>query len=254
MLKSILPAALAVCLACLPEPVSAKTFTGDHYAITFGSAWDTVGSDGILGKNLGLSGLATLGADPGSSLPDVDSLTAAYSESLSADIKKDSSGRKNLGSYDVHWQKYTYDSLPALDEAIAQMGFPIATGKGEFRVYYLNAAGINFAIACLSATGGKPPYADVETALATLTLSGGTGISPRFRTFARDVWVDEGRLGGDWLRENRVSEVECYGLGGAFLGRASRTAEGGWRLPEIRGGMLLRLRTAGGSVHFLRGL
>ena len=230
-----------------------KVFTGDHYSITFSSSWDTVQSGSVLGKDGGLSGLATLGASPGSSLPDIDSLTSAYSASLGAQIKKDSSGRKTIGKYDVHWQNYTYDSLPMLSASDSQpVRLPMASRNGEFRVYYLNSDGVSFAIACMSILGGKPPYADVETALATLTLSATTGIIPLARGFSRDVWVKDGKVGGAWLKANRVYAVECYDTRGAFLGQATHAAEGAWQLPKIQGEMLVRLKTVDGNgLHFL---
>ena len=243
-------AILAAALAWLPQSAQAqRLFSGDHYSLTFASSsWDTVGSHAVLGKNLGLSGLATLGANPGSTLPDIDSLTRAYSDSLGGDIKKDSSGQKTIGKYMVHWQKYTYDSLPKLSAAIsAQLGYPVTLRKGEFRVYYLNADGVSFAIACISITGGKPPYADVETALATLKLTAGTGIIPLSRGPAGDLWVKDGKLGGGWLKANRVFAVECYDTRGAFLGLATHAAEGAWQLPAMQGQMIVRLKTAGGD-------
>lgn len=254
MIKSCL-AFLALALVWLPQSAKAqRVFTGDHYSITFASSsWDTAGSHAVLAKNLGTAGLATLGANPGSTLPDIDSLTRAYSDSLGGDIKKDSSGQKTIGKYSVHWQKYTYDTLPKLSATIsAQLGFPITLRKGEFRVYYLNADGVSFAIACMSITGGKPPYADVETALATLKLSLGTGIIPLSRGSAGDLWVKDGKLGGGWLKANRVFAVECYDTRGAFLGLATHAAEGTWQLPIMQAEMLVRLKTVGGiGMHFL---
>jgi hypothetical protein len=255
MFKSMI-AMMAVCaLGFLPRAAHAqgKTFSGDHYSIVFATTWDTLQSHSVLGKNLGLSGLATLGAELGNSLPNVDSLTKAYSDSLGGDIKKDSSGQKTIGTYDVHWQKYTYDTLPKLSEAISkETGFPVTLRKGEFRVYYLSSGGVRFAIACISITGGKPPYADVEAALATLKLTTQTGIIPLAPGLARDLWVKDGKLGGGWLKANRVYAVECYDTRGAFLGQAAHAAEGTWQLPKAQGEMLVRLKTAGGSgLHFL---
>lgn len=255
MSKSIAAGLALLAAGLLPGASQAqtRTFTGDHYSISFTTSWDTVQSKAILGKDGGLSGMATLGATMGSSLPNIDSLSAAYSDSLGGDIKKDSSGRKAIGKYDVHWQKYTYDSLPKLSAAVSkQMGLPITLRKGEFRVYYLNADGVSFEIACMSILGGKPPYGDVETALATLKLSAGTGIIPLSRGFARDVWVKDGKLGGAWLKANRVYAVECYDTRGAFLGTATHAAEGAWELPKVQAEMLVRLKTAQGpGMHFL---
>jgi len=254
MIKSCL-AVLALVLVWLPHSAQAqRVFTGDHYSLTFASSsWDTVSSHAVIAKTSGLEGLGTLGANPGSALPNIDSLTSAYSDSLGGQIKKDSSGQKTIGKYAVHWQKYTYDSLPKLSASVsAQLGIPITLRKGEFRIYYLNADGVSFVIACMSITGGKPPYADVETALATLKLSLGTGIIPLSRGPAGDLWVKDGKLGGGWLKANRVFAVECYDTRGAFLGLATHAAEGTWQLPMMQAEMLVRLKTAGGNgLHFL---
>jgi hypothetical protein len=248
-------AMMAVCSAVLlPRTAHGKTFTGDHYAISFGSAWDTVQTHSILGKYMGLQGMATMGADLGASLPNLDSLTAAYADSLGGEIKKDSSGRLAIGKYDVHWQKFTYDSLPKLSAAVSKAtGLPTTLKKGEFRVYYLNADGVSFSIACMSIVSGvKAPYADVEAALATLTLTTQVGIIPLAPGFARDLWVKDGKLGGGWLKANHVFAVECYDTRGAFLGQATHAAEGSWQLPKLQGEMLVRLKTAAGTgLHFL---
>lgn len=255
MFKSIV-AALAFCSAVLPHTASAqgKTFTGDHYSITFGSAWDTIQTHSILGKSGGLNGMATLGASLGSSLPNLDSLTAAYSDSLGGKITKDSSGRMTIGKYDVHWQKFTYDSLPKISAAISKiMPLPVTLKKGEFRVYYLNADGVSFSIACMSIISGvKAPYADVEAALATLKLTTQVGIIPLAPGLARDLWVKDGKLGGGWLKANHVFAVECYDTRGSFLGQAAHAAEGAWQLPKFQGEMLVRLKTAAGNgLHIL---
>ncbi|MBW8887306.1 MAG: hypothetical protein JF616_06040 [Fibrobacteres bacterium] len=248
-------AMLAVCsTVLLPRTAQAKTFSGDHYSIGFGTAWDTVQTHSILGKYLGLQGMATMTADLGTSLPNLDSLTAAYSDSLGGKITKDSSGRMTIGKYDVHWQKFTYDSLPKLSAAVSKAtGMSTTLKKGEFRVYYLNSTGVSFSIACMSIVSGvKAPYADVEAALATLTLTTQTGIIPLAPGFSRDIWVKDGKLGGGWLKANRVFAVECYDTRGAFLGQATHAAEGAWQLPKAQAEMLVRLKTASGNgMHFL---
>lgn len=257
MFKSML-AALSLCvMGFLPQGISAqtKTFSGDHYSIGFSSSWDTVQTHMILGKSLGLQGMAALGVSLGTSLPDIDSLTAAYAESLGGTIKKDSAGKVTLGKYDVHWQKFTYDSLPGLSKAVTQAaGFPVNLKKGEFRVYYLNSDGVSFSIACMSIMSGvKAPYGEVETAIGTtLKLYAGVGIIPLTRGFAREIWVKDGKVGGAWLKANRVYAVECYDTRGAFLGQATHAAEGAWQLPKIQGEILVRLKTVDGNgMHFL---
>jgi hypothetical protein len=257
MFKSTL-AALSLCvLGFLPQAASAqtKTFTGDHYSIGFASTWDTVQTHSVLGKYSGLQGMVTLGASLGSSLPDIDSMTAAYADTLGGAIKKDSSGRAPLGKFDVRWQKYTYDSLPGLSQALTEAtGIPISLKKGEFRVYYLNSDGVTFTLACMSIIAGvKAPYADVEAAIAnTLKLSAGTGIIPLSHRFAREIWAKDGKIGGAWLKANRVYAVECYDTRGAFLGQATHAAEGAWQLPKIQGEILVRLKTVDGNgMHFL---
>jgi hypothetical protein len=120
-------------------------------------------------------------------------------------------------------------------------------------VYYLNANGVSFSIACMSIVSGvKAPYADVEAALATLTLTTQTGIIPLAPGFSRDIWVKDGKLGGGWLKANHVFAVECYDTRGAFLGQATHAAEGTWQLPKAQAEMLVRLKTASGNgMHFL---
>ena len=79
MFKSILAALSIGVMGFLPQAASSqtKTFSGDHYTIAFSSSWDTVQTHMILGKSLGLQGMAALGVSLGTSLPDIDSLTAA---------------------------------------------------------------------------------------------------------------------------------------------------------------------------------
>jgi hypothetical protein len=257
MFKSTL-AALSLCvLGNLPQLASAqaKTFSGDHYTIGFASAWDTVQTHSVLGKYSGLQGMATLGATLGTSLPNIDSLTNAYSDTLGGELKKDSAGRATLGKYDVHWQKFTYDSLPGLSKALtAATGFTVNLKKGELRVYYLNSDGVSFTVACMSIVSGvKAPYSDVEAAIgSTLKLNAGVGIIPLSRGFAREIWVKDGKVGGAWLKANRVYAVECYDTRGAFLGQATHAAEGAWQLPKIQGEILVRLKTVDGNgMHFL---
>ena len=62
----------------------------------------------------------------------------------------------------------------------------------------------------------------------------------------------DGKLGGGWLKANRVFAVECYDPRGAFLGNATHAAEGAWRLPKSGVEMLVRLKTAtGAGMHFM---
>lgn len=255
MIKSIV-AALAACAFLLPQAAraQAKTFVGDHYAITFGSAWDSIKTHSVLGKNSGLQGMATMGATLGSGLPNVDSLAATYADSLGGTLKKDSSGRMTLGAYDVHWQKFTYDSLPKLSASVSAAlgGLPVSLKNGSFRVYYLNSNGVTFSLACMSIVGVvKAPYADVEAAIATLKLTAQAGIVPLSRGIG-DIWVKDGKLGGGWLKANRVFAVECYDPRGAFLGNATHAAEGAWLLPKTGAEMLVRVKTAtGAGMHFM---
>jgi hypothetical protein len=255
MLKSII-AALAACAFLLPQAARAqsKTFVGDHYAITFGTGWDSVKTHSVLGKYGGLQGMATMGATLGSGLPDIDSMATSYADSLGGTIKKDSSGRMTLGAYEVHWQKFTYDSLPKLSASISAMvgGLPVNLKNGSFRVYYLNSGGVTFSLACMAVLpGSKAPYTEVESAIATLKLTTQSGIIPLSRGIG-DIWVKDGKLGGGWLKANRVFAVECYDPRGAFLGNATHAAEGAWRLPKSGVEMLVRLKTAtGAGMHFM---
>jgi hypothetical protein len=244
----------------LPESASAqsttRTFKGDEYAITFSSAWDTVMNNSILGKYLGAGGMATLGAEKSAALPNIDSISAALTDSMGGEVKKDSSGKKTIGTYEVFWQKYTYDSLPTLSAMLAEMS-PLATPlkNGSFRVYYLHSNGVAFTIACMSIlAGGKgiAPYADIEAAIATLKLGSLAGIHSVMRTGGRDLWVRDGKLGGSWLKTNRVFAVECFDSRGALIGAATHAAEGTWMLPASRQEMFVRLRTAVGTgLHFI---
>ncbi|MDQ3000869.1 MAG: hypothetical protein M3Y08_06370 [Fibrobacterota bacterium] len=233
-----------------------KTFKGDDYAITFSAGWDTVSTSFILRKHLGLSGIATLGAEPGSTLPNIDSISTAMSDTLGGTITKDSSGVKTIGKYQVHWQKFKYDSLPKLSAQImAQVPMAAPLKNGSFRVYYLNADGVSFTIAAMSVVrvgSSIPPYEDVETALETLKLGALAGINNVARTGGRDLWVRDGRLGGSWLKANRVFAVECFDSRGALIGVATHATEGTWKLPVSSQEMFVRLRTAVGTgLHLI---
>lgn len=252
-------AALALVSIGLAFPGSAsaqKTFKGDDYAITFPGGWDTVSTSFILRKHLGLGGMATLGSQAGSVLPNIDSITASLSDSLGGTLTKDSSGVKSIGKYQVHWQEFKYDSLPKLSARIKAI-FPLASTlkNGSFRVYYLNADGIGFTIAGMSLTkvgSDTPPYPDIEKALETLKLGAIAGINTVTRTGGRDLWVRDGKLGGSWLKANKVFAVECFDSRGSFIGAATHASEGTWKLPVSRQEMFVRLRTAVGTdLHFI---
>jgi hypothetical protein len=256
MIKTTIAALALMAFAWAPREAAAqKVFKGDYYNITFSAGWDTVGNSAILRKNLGFSGMATLGATPGSGLPNVDSLSNDYSESLGGKITKDSSGVKTLGKYEVHWQKFTYDSLPGLSKIIgAAMGDTLfQLSKGSFRVYYLAADGYRFTIAGMRIYDlGNFPYPDIETAIKTLKLAANSGIVPLARGNVGGLWVQDGKLGGPWLKANRVFAVECYDVRGSLIGHATHAAEGTWALPKTGSEMLVRLRTAqGAGMHFL---
>lgn len=241
----------------LPRHAAAqnKTFKGDNFAITFATpGWDTASSTYIITKYKGLYGVATMGAVPGATLPDLDSLTASYSDSLGGKITKDSSGVKTLGKYEVHWQKYTYDTLPKLSALVSKAAdFPVTLKNGSFRVYYLTADGFQFTLACMSVlAGGTPPYTDVEQAIATLKLGGNAGILSAARTGGRDLWIRDGMLGGAWLQGHKPVAVEGFDLRGGLVGAAKPAGDGAWSLPASRADMLLRVRLAdGASLHFL---
>lgn len=233
---------------------STRVFKGDDYAITFSSNWDTVMNNAVLGKLGGLGGLATLGAEKSATLPNIDSISAALTDSLGGEVKKDSSGKKTIGAYEVFWQKYTYDSLPALSAMLAEMSpFAPPLKNGSFRVYYLHSNGMAFTIACMSIfSGAIAPYAEIEAAIATLKLGASAGIHTVMRTGGRDIWVRDGKLGGSWLKDNRVFAVECFDSRGALIGAATHAAEGTWKLPVSRQEMFVRLRTAVGTgLHFI---
>lgn len=257
MFKTTIAALALMALGLLPRHVSAqatRTFKGEFHSINFATSWDTVKTNAIIAKYLGLGGMATMGSTPGTKLPNLDSLTDAFADTLGGTIKKDSSGIKTIGKYEVHWQKYTYDSLPKLSAQInAASGMNVNLKNGSFRVYYLNSDGYSFSIAGMAIiNGGLPPYADVEAALATLKLAAQSGIVPLARGQVRGLWVKDGKLGGAWLKANRVFAVECYDVRGGLVGYATHAAEGAWNLPKTGSEMLVRLKTAqGAGLHFL---
>jgi hypothetical protein len=232
-----------------------KTFKGENWAITFASSnWDTLNSANILGKFKGLYGMATLDAHPGTSVPNLDSMAKSYSDSLGGHITKDSSGSKTLGGYTVHWQQFKYDSLPKLSALITEeIGFTVTLQDGSFRVYYLQSDGFVFTLALMSVVpSAAPPYPEVEVAIATLKLGGQIGIIPVARFAGRDLWIKNGKLGGTWLKSNRVFAVECFDARGSVIGNATHAAEGTWSLPVSRQDMFVLLRTAdGANLHFL---
>ncbi|MDB5049826.1 MAG: hypothetical protein JWO30_2897 [Fibrobacteres bacterium] len=248
--------AFAILALCIPHRAAAqgKTFSGDNFAITFKAAgWDTATSSYIISKYGGLYGMATMGATASTTLPDLDSLTAAFADTLGGKITKDSAGVKTLGKYEVHWQKYTYDTLPKLSALVSKAaGFPVTLKNGSFRVYYLVADGYAFTIACMSVlAGGVAPYGDVEQAIATLKLGSLAGISNVARA-SRDLWIRNGQLGGGWLQANKLVAVEGFDAGGALIGAGTPASEGVWNLPVSKGDMFLRVRAANGTdLHFV---
>jgi len=251
---ALLVAALGI---VFPQSASAqKTFKGEDWAITFRSGWDTVSGQNLIGFHGGLDGLVTLDATAGSALPNLDSMAAFYSDSLGGHITKDSSGTKTLGAYTVHWQKFNYDSLPKLSAQIAQsLQVPVALVKlmnGSFRVYYLQSDSFVFTAAALSVfPNGASPYPDVESAIPTLKLGVQAGIISLARGVGRDLWIRGGKLGGAWLKANRVFAVECFDARGAHIGSATHAAEGSWNLPASRQDMFVVLRMADGTTeHF----
>ncbi|MEO6098302.1 MAG: hypothetical protein ABIW76_22570, partial [Fibrobacteria bacterium] len=176
-------------------------------------------------------------------LPNLDSLATFYSDSLGGHITKDSSGIKTLGNYSVHWQQFKYDSLPKLSAQIsASTGLEVHLTNGNFRVYYLQSESYVFTLALLAVLpGGIPPYADVEAAITTLKLGAQTGIISLARGAGRDLWIRGGKLGGAWLKANRVFAVECFDTRGALIGSATHAAEGSWNLPASRQDMFVVL-------------
>jgi hypothetical protein len=249
-------AALAVATVGFISPNLAhadKLIKGEDFSLTFPTGWDTVQSANVVGKYGGISGMATLGATEGTTLPNLDSMAASFADSLGGHITKDANGTMNLGSYTVNWQQFKYDSLPKLSAQIsAATGLQINLRDGSFRVYYLVSDGFVFNLALMAVLpGGIPPYADVEKAIATLKLGAKVGIISLARGPGRDLWIRGGRLGGEWLKTNRVFAVDCYDSRGAKIGAATHGAEGTWILPASRQEMFVLLRTAyGTSEHF----
>jgi hypothetical protein len=225
-----------------------KTFAGEGYSITFSStSWDTVKSRNIIAST-SFFAIASMGASPATGLPDLDSMTNAYADTLGGKIAKDSSGEKALGKYQVHWQKYTYDSLPKLSAIItASAPFIPPLKKGSFRIYYLYHGGFEFTIACMSILpNGVAPYDEIEKAIATLKLGSEAGIVDMARAAGRDLWIRDGVLGGAWLNAHRPASVEGFDARGARVGSAAPTSEGTWALPASKAALVLRVRTTDG--------
>lgn len=254
--KILLPGiALAVIALAFPRAVRAdKTFTGEGYAITFVTGWDTLMNAGVFGKTQGFEGLATLAVAEGAVLPEADSLAEAYADSLGGALTKDSSGILTLGKYEVHWQEFTYDSIPALSEAIsAQVGIPITLENGRFRVYYLTADGMVFSIAVMAVLpGGRPPYDDIEKAITTLKLGASAGIRYSAGYGALDLRIRGGRLEGSWITANKVRSVDGFDARGGHIGSGRPEADGSWILPASQGEMFLRIRAASGEAVGIR--
>jgi hypothetical protein len=229
-----------------------KMFWGDGYSITFQStSWDTVKSRNIIAST-SFFAIATMGASPATGLPNLDSMTDAYADTLGGKITKDSSGVKTLGKYEVHWQKYNYDSLPKLSAIIsASAPFIPPLKKGSFRIYYLYSGGFEFTLACMSILpNGIAPYAEIEAAIATLKLGSEAGILGAARAAGRELWIRDGKLGGAWLRAHKPVSVEGFDARGALVGSASAASEGTWALPASKETLVLRVRTADGlSAH-----
>jgi hypothetical protein len=249
-------AALALAVVGILSPNQAradKLITGEDYSLTFPTGWDSIQSANVVGKYGGFSGMATLGATEGTALPNLDSMAAFFADSLGGNITKDSSGTKMLGAYSVNWQQFKYDSLPKLSAQVsAATGLQVNLKNGSFRVYYLVSEGFVFNLAIMAILpGGIPPYADVESAIATLKLGAKVGIISLARGPGRDLWIRGGRLGGEWLKTNRVFAVDCFDSRGSLIGSAAHGAEGSWILPASRQEMFVLLRTAyGKSEHF----
>lgn len=247
-----------------PQSLQAQEYVHDRsrYTLTMASGWDSVavpaeqgaggGADlSILAKVGGLNGLAYVSCEPGNSPPNVDSLAANYGNVLGGEITKDSSGTMTLGRYTVHWQKFTYDSLPALSDMI-QERMPIfpRLGKGSFRAYSLVSDGYVFTIAGLKVIASSPyPYADIESGISTLKLKPSSGnVRGAVRDLGGGLWTRDGMLGGDWLRRHPALTVECFGTDGRFLGSARPDGNAAWILPASRGSMVVVVRARDGKT------
>ena len=230
-----------------------KLITGEDFSLTFPTGWDSIQGPNVVGKFGGFSGMATLGATEGSAAPNLDSMAAFYADSLGGKITKDSSGTMTLGARLVHWQKFKYDSLPKLSAQVsAATGLQVNLKNGSFRVYYTVSDGYVFTLALMAVLpNGIPPYAEAEKAISTLKLGSNVGIISLARGPGRDLWVRAGRLGGEWLKTNRVFAVDCFDSRGSLIGTATHGPEGSWILPASRQEMFVLLRTAyGSSEHF----
>lgn len=249
-------AAMAVATAGFLFPNQAHAdilIKGEGFSLTFPANWDSIETANVMGKFGGFSGMATLGATEGSAAPNLDSMAAFYADSLGGHITKDSSGTMTLGVRSVNWQKFKYDSLPKLSAQVsAATGLQVSLKNGSFRVYYTVSDGYVFTLALMAVIpNGIPPYADAEKAISTLKLGAQVGIISLARGPGRDLWIRGGRLGGEWLKTNRVFAVDCFDSRGALIGSATHGPEGSWILPASRREMFVMMRTASGlSEHF----
>lgn len=247
------------------QPVLAQAYVHDRsrYTLTLASGWDSVavpaeqgaGVDlSILTKAAGINGLAYVSCEPGSVAPNVDSLAANYADVLGSTITKDSSGTKTLGKYTVYWQKFNYDSLPALSDMIQEQApFIPRLGKGSFRAYYLVSDGYVFSAAGLKVIASSPyPYADIESGISTLVLKPLSGnVRGAVRDLGGGLFTRDGVLGGDWLRKHPALSVECFGTDGRFLGSARPDGDAAWILPASgasRAGMVVVVRARDGKT------
>ncbi len=235
--------------------VDAKVFTGDNFKITYPPLWDTLLNKNIIAKNSGLSGISILTNVPGSRSPNLDSITLALGDSLGGHFTKAKNGVLTLGKYTVNWQDFAYDSLPKLSAQIQiSTGLPLSIKNDSIRVYYLVSDGYVFTLSGMTIKTGfinpVKPYADLESAIATLILGPQTSMIREIsgRWGGAEKWVRDGRLGGAWFSAHRPRSIDCFNLRGAWVGAAIRTnSEGIWVLPSIDRNSLLLITLADGS-------
>lgn len=231
-----------------------------RYTLTMpANGWDSVavpeGQGGgiefsLLTKVGGFGGLAYVGCEPGTLPPNLDELAANFAGVLGGNITRGKDSSLTLGPYSVKWQEFKYDSLPLLADMVEERaGFRPDLRNGSFRVYYLNAQGYVFTMAGIKILPmGVPPYADIETAIATLRLKPQAGaVREAARDLGGGLWTRGGLLGGSWLKDHPAASVDCFSPAGAYIGSGRPDGDGAFILPASRSALVIVVRARNGK-------
>ncbi len=243
-------------LVFLQSKIEAKTFTGDNFQITYPAFWDTLQSKNIIAKYGGLSGVSLVSCIAGTQSQNLDSVAQVLGDSLGGHFTKGNTGLLTLGKYQVNWVNYKYDSLPKLSKSVqTATGFPVSLKNDSIRIYSVVSGGFIFTGTLMTIiTNSKPPYADMETAIATLTLGTQAGAIREItgRWGGAEMWVRDGRLGGAWFSANSPKAIDCYNLRGSWVGEAIHSNSTGiWVLPSVDRNAVLLITLADGSRFHL---